>query len=481
MKYDIIIIGAGLGGLTAGAKLAKEGKKILLLEQHDRPGGCATTFQRKDFTLEVGLHEMDGPHAKDLKVKIFRDLGLTERVILLGVPEFYRFINGRQDVVVPHNPEEAEYRLSELFPDEKQGIKTYFHNVLNARKIIAEATGNPDRSLGDFLDEHIHNEDLKLILLGNLGYFHDDPYSISLNYYLVAQGSYYGGNASYIKGGSQNLSNALMSVIEENGGTVKLNCISDRIIFEENRPVGVCYESTKGKTKSIFSDHATEIVVNSSVPNLVNELLPESLGKIMSEKINDFKIGASLLTVYFGFRTSLKELGNRFYSTFVFDPSVKTQKDIIFNNHANFETRSFTLVDYSQVDSALAPAGKGVGAVCCIDYASDWEDMDRRSYLKKKADVAEIFITRCEKLIPGFRDALEYYEVGTPLTVKRYTMNPAGAVYGFARNPGKSATWLSDLPDNLHIASAWGKFGGGFSGAIYSGYMTALDILRKRL
>ncbi len=88
MHYDIIIIGSGLGGLTAGAKLAKEGKKVLLLEQHDRPGGCATTFYRRDYTMEVGLHEMDGLHERDLKTKIFRDLGVFDRVEFLKVPEF---------------------------------------------------------------------------------------------------------------------------------------------------------------------------------------------------------------------------------------------------------------------------------------------------------------------------------------------------------------------------------------------------------
>ena len=60
MKYDVIIIGAGLGGLTAGATLAKRGKRVLLIEQHAIPGGCATTFRRKDYIVEVGLHEMDG-------------------------------------------------------------------------------------------------------------------------------------------------------------------------------------------------------------------------------------------------------------------------------------------------------------------------------------------------------------------------------------------------------------------------------------
>lgn len=480
MQYDIIIIGGGLGGLTAGAKLAKEGKKVLLLEQHDRPGGCATTFRRRDITLEVGLHEMDGPHAKDLKVRIFKDLGLNDRVTLLGLPEFYRFVNGRQDVVVPHDPDQAQQRLTELFPADEDGIKTYFYHVLNSRKILAGAAGKPEKSVGGFLDENIGNEDMKLILLGNLGYFHDDPYSLSLNYYLVAQGSYYGGNASFVKGGSQTLSDALMAVIEENGGTVKLNCLCREIIFEGSLPAGVRYEETGGGPGNILTANAAEIVVNASVPALAQKLLRGERGKMLSEKIKDNKPGASLLTVYFGFRRSLKETGNRYYSTFVFDPSVRTQKDIIKNNHEGFETRSFTLVDYSQVDSALAPEGKGVGAVCCIDYASDWEGSDRHSYLKKKERVAEIFTARCDELIPGFKDAIEYVEVGTPLTIRRYTLNPEGAVYGFAQNPGKSASYLSALPDNIHIASAWGKFGGGFSGSIYSGYMTAMDILRKR-
>lgn len=480
MHYNTIIIGSGLGGLTAGAKLAKEGKKVLLLEQHDRPGGCATTFKRKDFILEVGLHEMDGPHPRDLKVKIFRDLGLSDQVTLLSVPEFYRFTNGSQDIVIPHNPEEAERILTERFPAEEQGIKTYFHYAANARKIISEKGDNPEKSLGAFLNEHIINEELKLILLGNLGYFHDDPYSISLNYYLVAQGSYYGGGASFIKGGSQKLSDALAAVIENHGGTVKLNSLATQILFENNLPEGVCYKNPKEKDPVIYCDTADEIVVNASVPRLADTLLPTNTGRTLSEKIQGVNIGASLLTVYFGFNPSLKKIGNKHYSTFVFDPSIKTQADIIRNNHADFDTRSFTLVDYSQLDSDLAPEGKGVGAVCCIDYVEDWAALDRPAYLKRKAEVAEMITSRCEKLIPGFKDAIEYVEVGTPLTVKRYTLNPEGAVYGFAQTPGKSTAYLSELPPNLYLASAWGKFGGGFSGSIYSGYMTALEILRKK-
>lgn len=480
MKYDVIIIGGGLGGLTAGAKLAKSGKKVILIEQHDRPGGCATTFDRKDFIIEVGLHEMDGLHSRDMKRKIFNDLGIFEKVSFLELPEFYRFINSRYDIVIPHDAEEAIKVLIENFPEEEKGINAYFYHLLNARKIITESSGSKDKSVGQFLDEIIDNDDLKLVLLGNLGYFHDDPYTLSYYYYLHAQGSYFNGRANFIKGGSQQLSNALSKVITGNGGEVNLNSLATKIIFDNDLPVGIEYRQGKG-SKVVFSeDYADEIIVNSALPNMIRDMVPGNLASRLEKSIGSLDIAASLLTVYYGFNKPLKDIGNRYYSTFIFDDSVKCQSDIVINNHSDFDKRSFTFVDYSQIDSALAPEGKGVGAVCCVDYPSDWEGLSKEEYRKKKEEVAGIITSRLEKLIPGFRDVIEYVEVATSLTVKRYTLNPEGSVYGFAQKPGKNTDYLSVLPPNLHIASAWGKFGGGFSGAIISGYMTAFDILRKR-
>ena len=479
MKYDVIVIGAGLGGLTAGAKLAREGKKVLLLEQHDRPGGCATTFKRKDYTMEVGLHEMDGLHPKDIKHRIFDDLGITGKVEFLKVPEFYRFINDRCDLVVPHDPEEAKAILKSTFPGEEKGIDDYFYQVLNVRRVMVANRGKPDRSVGEFLDEIIGNEDLKLVLLGNLGYFHDDPYTLSWLYYLNAQGSYYGGSASFIRGGSQQLSNALSGIITTYGGTVRLNSLVTSIDYDGTLPSGVTYEDTRGKERGSYSDTAKQIVMNGALPNLAHELLSKADGLRLSESFAGNNIGVSLLTVYYGFNKSLKELGSNHYSTFIYDGSVKSPKDILDNNHSDFGTRIFTFVDYSQVDARLAPEGKSVGAVCCIDYPSDWIHLDREEYNRMKADVADSFTSRCEKIIPGFRDAIEHVEVATSLSVKRFTLNPEGAVYGFAQNPGRSFDYLTHLPDNVFIASAWGKIGGGFSGAIVSGYMTAMDVLRK--
>jgi len=480
MKYDVIVIGAGLGGLTAGAKLAREGKSVLLLEQHDRPGGCATTFKRRDYTMEVGLHEMDGLGPRDIKNRIFDDLGITGKVGFLKVPEFYRFFNGRQDLVIPHDPEEAKSLLKSHFPGEEKGIDEYFYHLLNVKRVLAAHRGKPDRSVGEFLDEIISDEDLKLVLLGNLGYFHDDPYTLSWLYYLNAQGSYYGGSASFIQGGSQQLSNALSDIITANGGTVRLSSLVTSIDYEGGRPSGVSWEASRGKDKESHREFCDQIVVNAALPNLAQSLLSRSDGKRLSESMKGNQIGASLLTVYYGFKKPLKEVGSKNYSTFVYDESVLSQKDILDNNHSDFSTRSFTFVDYSQVDSRLAPEGKSVGAVCCIDYPADWSHLDREEYVRMKADVADIITSRCEKLIPGFREAIEHVEVATSLSVKRFTLNPEGAVYGFAQNPGRPMAYLDQLPDNVSVASAWGKIGGGFSGAIIGGYMAAMDVLRKK-
>ncbi len=478
MKYDVIVIGAGLGGLTAGAKLAREGMKVLVLEQHSQPGGCATTFRRGDFTLEVGLHEMDGPGGRDMKNRIFSELDVTGNVEFLHVPEFYRFIRGDLAVTIPHDPQLAAARLTEMFPEEKEGIAKYFDQLLSPKKRPAGET-EPDKSLGSFLDSIIGNDDLKLILLGNLGYFHDDPYSLSLAYYSVAEGSYYTNGASFIKGGSQKLSDHLAGYIRSHGGEVMLNRLVTGVTVQEGRATGVTFRKRGGKSLDTEEVTADEIVANCSIPALA-EMLPPEQGDQLRGEFSGLNTGASLLTVYFGFDRPLKELGHSYYSMFIYDRSVKSQADIAANNRDDFSRRSFTFVDYGQVDSGLAPEGKSVGAICCIDYLEDWANLSREEYKLKKEYVAQTFIDRLGEVIPGIRDVIGYYEVGTPVTVKRYTLNPGGAVYGFAQNPGRKVLDSFAPVENLHFASAWGRTGGGFSGAICGGYLSAFNLLRKR-
>lgn len=497
-NYDAIIIGGGLGGLVSGAKLSKEGKKVLLLEQHYVPGGCATSFKRKGFIMEVGLHEMDGLDENDLKTEVFKDLGVFDNVEFLRIPEFYRVVSERVDIVIPDNTKEAIKVLTEYFPDEGKGITKYFKTINAIRNEIKRLplerwkavllfpifpllypnlVLNTFNTLGRFLDKITKNEDLKLVLAANVGYYHDNPYSMSLIYYSTPQAAYYNGGY-FIKGGSQKLSDFLSNVIKSNGGEILLNHLVTKIIIKNNKAAGVEYRKTSGQSSETKSVFAKTIIANAAIPNVV-DMLPEREQALLNTRIKKLKIACSLISIYIGFKKEVKELNNKHYSTFVIDKSVTNLSDIMKNFRDDFSSRNFVFVDYSQIDSSLAPKGKSFGAVCTIDYLSNWSKLSKEEYKKKKEEVSQLYFNKLEKLIPGITAQIEYYEVGTPKTIQRYTLNPDGTAYGFAQTPNQSGVFR--LPNkspikNLYFASAWTNPGGGFTGAILSGSFCAREV-----
>jgi all-trans-retinol 13,14-reductase len=524
---DVIVIGGGLGGLIAGAKLAREGKKVLLIEQHTAPGGCAATFRRKGFLVEAGLHEMDGLDREDPKVMIFNELEVFKHLEFVKVPEFYRFKSSLTDIVIPADVEEAVGVLVAAFPEEKKGIETFFRFIeaigREIRRLplepwktklllpffpllyphLAVATNKASALLfplfallhpkllfgrydtvGNFVDDIIRNEELKLLLLANFPYYHDDPYALSLIYFSVAQSSYYRGGGHFIKGGSQQLSDYLARYITTHGGELLLGRLVTKILTEKGKAVAVVHRNTRGSEADEKSVYAGTIVANAAVPN-VEKMLPDPESALLRSKTANLQHSCSLLNLYLGFKREVSALNNRAYSTFVVDKSVRSLKEAAANVHADFQTRGFSFVDYSQIDSGLAPAGKSFASLCTTDYLSDWEGLDKEQYQEKKEMVAQILIGRLEQLIPGIREEIEYYEMGTAKTLQRYTLNPGGCIYGYAQLPKQSGI-LYRLPnrspvENLYFASAWSNPGGGFTGTILGGWFCALEILRKRV
>ena len=522
---DVIIIGGGLGGLTAGAKLSREGKKVLLIEQHTVPGGCATTFRRKDFLVEAGLHEIDGLDPEDQKLQIFRELDLLQHLDFVEIPEFYRFKKGSTDIVIPAKMEEATRVLVQHYPDEERGIRRYFRTIAAIRSEAARMPVekwkqrlqmpffpllyphlsiasskiptllfplfpllHPGLLFGDystigrFLDGIIRDEELKMVLLANFGYYHDNPYELSLVYYSMAQASYYGGGGHFIKGGSQKLSDYLAAYIGSHGGTVMLGNLVTRILVKDGKAVGVEYRKTRGGESASQTVYARAIVANAAIPN-VEAMLPDKERSKLQEKTAGFRNSCCVMNLYLGFRRKVSELNNHTYCTFVFDEEARTMRDVVASLDGDICKRGFTFVDYSQIDSGLAPEGKSFGSLCTIDYLGDWEGLDKEAYHQKKEQVARSFIGRLEKLIPGISDEIEYYELGTARTVQRYTLNPGGSIYGYAQTPDQSGILYrpsntSPVP-NLYFASAWTFPGGGFTGAMLSGWFCAGDILRR--
>lgn len=500
-KFDVIIVGAGLGGLTAGAKLAREGKKILVVEQHRIVGGCATAFSRKGRTFEVGLHEM-GSMKRESRIKMFRDIDVYDRLDFIRVPEFYRVIRGDLDVVVPDDIDEAIEVLKIKFPGEEKNLRKYFNDISDirqatylmrwplSRKIlraplflykIKKLLKHKKTTVGAYFDNLTKNEDLKLTLIANLGYYHDDPYTLSFLFFALGQTSYMQGGGWFVKGGSQKLSDALADVIKENGGEILLRHMVAEIIVKDKKAIGIQYHKKNDEVLSeIFAD---KIVANASLISVANNLIPSLEGTKVQQKVNDLETTCSLLTIYYSFTEPISHYFEKRYSTFYFNEKLEKLEDTAyFVQTEDYQEKAFVFVDYNAIDSGMNSDGNYTASLCAADYIDQWENLEEQEYKNKKEEVIKIFTARLENMHPGISQLIGYSEMSTPRTIRKFTLNPYGTVYGFAQTPNqalknKGKIIRSEIK-NLHFAGA-GVMAGGFGGSIASGYLCAIEILNN--
>ncbi|MEM1418262.1 MAG: NAD(P)/FAD-dependent oxidoreductase [Myxococcota bacterium] len=498
-----MVIGAGLAGLTAGAKLASEGKRVVVLEAHARPGGCATTYRRKGYEVEVSLHVVDGFDEHDCKGPIFDDLGVSDDLEFVPAPgEVYRYLSGDDVFDMPVGLEEAIDALSARHPDERRELTRVLGTMAKVRHELSSFPLSPKAvarrgpffpflypnlmfalrgSLGEFLDKRFASEELKLLLTANLSLFHDDPYSISARYFSVAQAAFIESGTYYLKGGSQRLSNRLRKVIEDAGGEVRCNHRVTRIHTEGKRVSSVEYVH-KGRTGRAMGK---QVLANAAVPQVRDQLLAPGADPGLEKRTKDMELGSSVVALYVGFKKPLRELGHRTYTTMQYDPSVRTLADIPKNIHGPYAQRICGFTDYSQLDSGLAPPGKGLAALCVLDRMEAWDGLSDTEYAEKKAEVTEAFLDRIEAMVPGSKQHVEWTELGTPRTVRHYTLNTDGSISGFAQGTSQTlmrrfARVRSSLK-NLHFAGAWQFPGGGYTCAILGGYLQAVHLIEQRM
>ena len=504
MKYNTIIIGGGLAGLTAGATLSKFGKKVLLLEQHHKPGGCATTFKRGDFIIEVGLHEMSGLAEGGTIRNLFKMLDVEKHVQFEKVPEFYAVLSDKDNFVFPHGYDAASKALIDKYPEDEKGIRRFFKVIASVRKEgtnlprsplkrklvyplmpllypnLVEATRH---TVGSWLDKYITNENAKLDLVAHLVYWGDDPYTLSMFYFGLPFSGFIETGGYFIKGGSQQLSSYLASYIEKHGGTVLLGKKAEKIVSKNGQVTGVTFRDSFDKSLDPVTISCDNVVANCAIP-LVPDLLDEPYAGQLQQKISTKTNSTSLLSIYLGFKTNVSAFGVKHYSNYIRGEGLNTLKDVKPNNLGDWSKRSFVFVDYGQIDAQLAPPDKSVGSICAADYLKDWEGLGKEDYKAKKEEVAQILLERLDKQFPGIRDSIEYYEVGTPKTIQRYTLNPSGSVYGYAQTKEQTGTKRfrnNFLIPNLYFASAWAFPGGGFEGSIMGGFLAALQMNKDNI
>jgi prolycopene isomerase len=489
--YDAVVIGAGNGGLTAALSLAKKGLKVLLLERHNIPGGCATSFVRGRFEFEVALHQLSGMGTEKRPGPlqgILGELGILDKVEFVEMENLYRFvIPGECDITLRADRSAVEQTLQAEFPDEKGAIERFFALVYKfcSEMVSVAFLRDPEASWEKYptyfkyalkpsqkiLEEYFKNPFLKAALSAYWGYMGLPPRLLPFGDLAVLLWAYIEFKPFHIKGSSQALSNGILECFLQAGGEVRFNCGAQKILLKEGKIRGV-------RTEEGDEVGADYIVSNASTLSTYLELIGQE--NIPGEVLNNLgtkTIGPSAFTVFLGMDCPPEDLGIKETTNFI---GTNIDADQEFARWRTLNPPTFIgLSCYNVSDPDFSPPGTCLVDLVKLQYIDPWLSVPPTQYAEAKYKYAQGMLDIAEKVFPNFHDHIEEIEVGTPLTHMRYLGHPAGAIYGFDQYAKDSPLFeerRSPIP-GLFFAGAW-VGSGGYQPTLMSGVSAAKAVLK---
>jgi len=490
--YDVIVVGAGNGGLTAAVSLVQRNLKTLLLERHNIPGGCATSFVRGRFEFEVALHQLSGLGTAEnpgpLRGLLGR-LGVMEKIEFVEEDHLYRaVIPGEFDFSLKANRPQAVEDLQKQFPDESAAIEAFFELVYQfcLQMISAFYLKDPEASKEKYpvyfsyalknsskvLDDYFKDPLLKMTLASYWGYMGLPPSRMSFSDLAVLLWAYIEYKPYHMKGGSQALSNALLDSFLEAGGEVKFNCGVEKILVSREAVYGVMTEDGD----EISTDY---LVSNAGTMKTYVDLIgKDHVPAENMSRLGQSTIGPSALTVYMGLDCTPQDLGIEVSTSFI------TKNWDFDSQYASWKTlekpQGTGLTCYDVADPEFSPEGACQVVLINLQYLDHWLTIPPHKYAETKYQYAQGMIEIAEQVHPGLSQYIEELEVATPLTHLRYLGHPGGAIYGFDQYAKDSNLFVSPVSSikGLYFVGAWAG-SGGFQPAFESGVKAAKAIYKS--
>lgn len=530
-KWDVIVIGSGLGGMTSAAYSAAAGKKTLLIESYGVLGGCSHVFRRKpNWEFDVGVHYIGdcGEHGE--VPTLLRGLGLDEKIKWLQLdPKGFDAIVGPDfELKIPTGWDHYLDNLIRAFPDEEKGIRRFVKVVRRVGQAldIGRSLASPTDMMKMVTKSGISSTwilaplpalfaacRLKpktvLTLSVQCGALATSPMVMPVGMYAGLLRHYVGEGAWYPKGGGQMLSAGFAEVLMSNGGAIRTHTKAERILIENRKAVGVRLEDGE-------VINAKAIISNADIKRTYRDLVGyENLPKRMIHRNENWKMSWPLINTFFGIEMDLTDTPN---SNYYVIPNWNAAKS--YSNLMSFDSRmvsgaskrnatdwatdfainqpaflqSSTRRDPSNFRSA--PSGHAAIEVQTLapftprlwgineKQIESGDYRDNSNYKEVKEIITSGLLERVEQVYLGAASKVRIAELGTPATQERFTLSSGGASFGLEARfsqfgPFRPGT--NTVISGLYLAGCSTSWGPGTLGAMVSGVFAASAVVGRDL
>lgn len=500
-KFDIVIIGSGMGGLVCADILGREGYKVCVLEKNKQVGGSLQTYVRDRVIFDSGVHYLGGLGKGQNLYQVFKYLGLMDRLKLQKMDEdvFDKILieNDDKEYVYAQGYENFIQQLLKDFPDEEKALRTYCDKIkevcskfplynLRSGGDINEKTSVLEIDAQAYIESITANKKLQAVLAGNNTLYAGKGGMTPLYVHAMILNSYIESSWKCIDGGSA-IGKYMVENIRKHGGDIRRNAEVKKIVVEEGKVS--CVELADGSR--VFAGHFISNMhpVRTLEMTETDLIKPAYRGRV---KQLENTVSSFIVNIVFH-KDAFPYLKHNYYyhkEGQVWNMTDYTEENwplgyaLFFSasSRSDVYAESMTILAYMKFDEVKQWAGTFNTVSNEVDRGKDYEAFKKRK--------AELLIDLVEEKFPGLKKAVKSYYTATPLSYRDYIGNDDGSMYGIAkdyRNPLKTFISPRTKIPNLFLTgqnlNLHGVLGAAMSGLVtctaFMGNETIIEKIRN--